>query len=495
LDGADEVLELLTEANHKINALDHLIGNDVQTYITLMDFLKRLKTDFEPKFMFQSDLVVTTNQNTLSHDIVNTIKKGLVILNKMTFPQKSNPLSQFKDAFYERFEEREVPLATALDVEIGLGYKQDVSQGDVSALVDDIELPERKNEQPGQHIQWNSIESRMHKLLIEALKNNSYTITLKDSDFMDFDASWNDLPDTISCMVEIVKIDGAEKIKFKGGGGSSAANLLGRFCHGDPQIGNFTKEIIAIETKINNDKILAEIVHLPESRVGNILMRPGFRTYEIPYLAKSLKPEKHQIPLDDLFISVRNGNKIVLRSKRYNKEVIPHLTNAHNFSHNSLPIYNFLCDMQTQGIRNSVGFNFGPLSREYVFLPRVEYNNLIFHEASWNLKKDHIKPLLEKIDDDEQLSKELNLFRKSLQIPQYVMLVDGDNVLLINFENLTSVRMLLDEVRKRSGFRLIEFLHTEEGIVKRDEDYYTNEVIISFYNDEKLNFDGTDAIQ
>lgn len=290
--------------------------------------------------------------------------------------------------------------------------------------------------------------------MAEAYKHNSYIIKISDDDFKNYECNWEDLPDTMSFTIEIIRDENGQKIKFSGGGGSSGANLLGRFCHGDEKLFSHTKKMIVVEEKINNNKILAEIVHLPESRVGNVLMRPDFRKYEIPYLAKSLKPEENQLHLHDLMVSVKNNSGVFLRSKKYNKEVIPHLTTAHNYSNNSLPIYHFLCDLQTQGLRRGVGFNFGPFADSYEFLPRIEYENLIIHDATWNLNKKHIEPLLKVKNEDSELITATKNFRGYLQIPSYAMLADRDNELLVNFENLTSVRMFLDIVGKRDEFKL-----------------------------------------
>jgi len=487
LQGVEDILAALKEADKKITAIDQSIGNNPSVYLELSEFLQELDTDFELKFMFQTDMVLENTKNILSTTVVDDIRKGFALLNRMTFPQTTTTLTKFKDAFHERFEEREVPLSTALDVEIGIGYKQDQGAGDVNPLVDNIMIPGRQSKNPIMEVRWSSINSYFQDKLIEAFKNDDYIIKIDANDFKDYDLNWDDLPDTMSCMIEVLEDkEGEQKIKFTGGGGSSAANLLGRFCHGDPELFKYTQEMVDMEAEMNKDKILAEIVHLPESRVGNILMRPDLRKYEIPYLAKSIKDEEDQLPIDDLMVSVKNHSRVLLRSKKYNKEVVPHLTNAHNYSANSLPIYHYLADMQTQGIRSGVGFGLGPFANEYPFLPRVEYNNLILHDATWNLKKSHIEPLLKDKNDNEKLKAAIKTLRDSLKIPQYVMLADGDNELLVNFENLTSTRMLLDTVSKRGSFKLTEFLFSERGVVKEGNEYYTNQVVVSFYNDKKL---------
>lgn len=486
LNNVDTIIQKLETVRFELKGIDKTIGNDVNKYEKVITLLKDFETDINPKFMFQTDMILGKKNNTLDKKIIKDIQNGLRLLNKINIQKKPSTLSKFKDAFYERFEENEIPLSQALDTESGLGYKQDQGFGDINPLVDSLVLETKKIKHDVKEIEWSSIDSFFQKKLIEAYRNESYTISISKHDFEDLEETWNGLPDTFSCMIEILEIDGTQKIKFDGHGGSSAANLLGRFCHGDKDMQNLVKEITDVESKMNNDKIVAEIIHLPESRVGNILMRPNLREFEIPYLAKSLRPKTNQLTIEDLMISIKNNNKIVLRSKTLNKEIIPRLSNAHNYTHNSLPIYHFLCDLQTQNIRSEMWFDYGVLKENYEFLPRVEYNNLILYEATWRLKKNRIENLIKYENNDEELYKSLNQLRAELKMPKYVLLADGDNQLLVNFENLTSVRMLLSIVNKRTWFVLKEFLSIENSPVKQSTQYCTNQVIVSFYNEKKL---------
>ncbi|MCD2258057.1 lantibiotic dehydratase family protein [Psychroserpens luteolus] len=486
LENVETIIQKLNTIRNQLKTIDNTLGNDTKTYQEVIALLNDFETDTNPKFMFQTDMILGRKTNTLDKNIIRDIQNGLRLLNKINAKKRTSSLTKFRDAFYERFEENEVPLSQALDTEIGLGYKQNQGHGDINPLVDNLVLESKKTKYNVREIKWSPIHDFLQKKLIEAYQNNAFTITISKRDFENIEENWDDLPDTFSCMIEILEIEGKQKIKFDGYGGSSAANLLGRFCHGDKEMKQLVQEISDVESKINSNKIIAEIVHLPESRVGNILMRPNLREYEIPYLAKSLRPEQFQLPIDDLMISIKNNTDIVLRSKTHNKEVIPRLSNAHNYSHNSLPIYHFLCDLQTQQIRSEMWFDYGPLSENYEFLPRVEYNNLILHEATWYIKKNRIDTLLKNENDDDKLKEAVNQLRFKLNIPKYVLLADGDNQLLVNFENLTSVKMLLNLVNKRTEFQLKEFLSVNNNRVKQDTQYCTNQIIVSFYNERKL---------
>lgn len=455
------------------------IGKNINQYNQISTNIENLGTSFNPKFLFQSDLVLKTKQANISNSIIDDIKTGLDILNRITPTNENKNLKWFKKAFYERYEEREIPLAQALDSECGVGYAQNSNNVSLNPLVDDLILPEKSEEIST--FELTPFQKTLFNKLTNAKTKNK--IDLIESDFTDLNSNWNHLPPTISTMVEVYKNNGLEnpfQVFMQSAGGSSAANLLGRFCHADIHMHKHVKTIIEKEQENNTDFIYAEIVHLPESRTGNVLLRPQMHKYEIPYLAKSSLPIEQQMPIHDIFVSVPNGSKVVLRSKSLNKKIIPRLNTAHNFSNNALPIYRFLCDMQTQGLRSGIGFTWGDLSKQFNFLPRVCYKNIILSKATWNFSKPDIDHLL-KIKNIHQ---KFTPWKNNNNLPDLVALVDGDNELLLNLNNTLCIKTLLSLVKNRQSFQLIEFLFNKENaIVKNHENYHTNQMVFSFYKD------------
>ncbi len=487
-DKTEDIVNILNQVGLSLKKMDTKLGNDSEEYIKLGELLKKLGTEFELKYLFQTDLIIKPQSNHLSKDVLKKIKKGFLFLNKITVANSETNLSKFSNAYYKRYEGKEMPLSKVLDVETGIGYLQDQQTGDVSPLVEDLILQQNKNIKNTIDIKWSKISAILQKEILKSIKNNTSVIYLKDEYFIDFEPLWGDLPDTISSIVQIVNLNGEEKIVMSNFGGSSATNLLGRFCYNDKELFNYVQEIIYIEEGINKNKIMAEIVHLPEARVGNILARPSFRKHEIPYLAKSNLPNENQIELNDLMISVVNNDKILLRSKKNNKIVLPRLGNAHNYSSNSLPIYHFLCDLQSQGLRNQIGFNLTPFHEEFNYLPRVEYDNIILSEACWYISKESVKYVLDELNDDINLFKTINTWRDKLKIPQYVLLIEGDNELLVNLNNLSSIKMFLETIKNKNKFKIKEFLYAEDSVIKNEiGECYTNQVVVSFYKSNDLN--------
>lgn len=481
-----EELNCLLEVERILKSLDLRLENDVSKYFSVRQQLDKFQIKYDNSHFFQTDLEMRPSMNVLSNEVAEKVLEGIKVLNRLSNNSSNINLNKFKEVFYNRYEEREISLCKAMDLEIGIGYPPN-REGDINPLVDDIIFPLNDT-----LISSTNKSGEITKLLSTKLmtmyKENKEKIILTDEDIVNFSSDWNDLPDTFYSIVSVVNDMNSSKIKLSGASGSSAANIMARFCHSNNSIKKLTKKIIDLETKMNKNKVLAEIVHLPEARVGNILARPILREYEIPYLSNSHVKVENQISIDDLWISIKN-DKIFLRSKKLNKEVIPRLTNAHNYQADALPIYHFLSDLQANNKRNNLTFRFGLSDFVDGFLPRIEYKDIILHEAKWIIKNDEIKPFVQFVDHDSKtLMSEVAKWRKIKRLPQYVLLLEGDNELLINLKNITSIQMLIKHIKNREEFTLSEFLFFNKGLVKSqdDEGYYTNQIILSFYNKEKL---------
>ncbi|WP_281979529.1 lantibiotic dehydratase family protein [Tenacibaculum mesophilum] len=471
----EELKNKLMELSNHLNKIDDSFGNSASRYKKIEELSKQVTPKKGVKYLFQTDTFSKTTQNKLNRKHKSNLYRALRIFNKMTLRSTSGRLEDFKRAYTKRYESEWLPLSLVLDVETGIGYGKK-EENNTPFLDKIVNTPKKKRYK---HIVWRDVDSILQEKLFEVLTEGKTTIKLTEQDFESIEERWDDLPDTFSSIIEVFKSSGEEKLFIKGTGGSSAINLLGRFGHGSEGLSQHINNIAETEKNIEKDKVIAEIVHLPEARTGNILQRPNFRDYEIPYLGKSNVAKEREIPLSDILVTVKN-DEIKLFSKKLNKEVIPRLGNAHNYSNSTLPIYHFLCELQTQNKRASIGFSWNATFLNLPFLPRVVYKDIIFSKTRWNLETDKLGEILKSKDFFKQMVN----WKKELQLPNYVELVEGDNRLLIYLENKTAVQMLYNAVKRKKNFVLEEFLFVDDELVKREGTSFCNQFVVSFYNNK-----------
>lgn len=478
--------QALTDTLNNIRSL--LLNPTASTdkYLQTHALVKGLLPDTNSKDLVQTDLFLATQHNTISHTLISAIQQQLIPLWKLTRPTNNGDLQQFCRAFRERYEEQEVPLAIVLDAETGIGYAgHGGGNADHTPLIDDIFIQKAAENNT---IPWSKLHDFQLKRLHECLQHHQQEIVLTDKDLDELKTTDAPaLPDSMYLMGSILSKSAAAadegEYLFELGscGGPSAANLLGRFCHGDAVLTEKVKACLEEEAQTHPDYIYAEVIHLPEARAGNILLRPQLRDYEIVYLGNGSVAADRQIPLTDLMVSILPDNTVVLRSKRMNKRVIPRLSTAHNYRAGGLPIYKFLCDLQFQHLHTGLGWHWDHLSNE-PFLPRVRYEKIILSKRTWLLQKKDYPELTAKDKKSSPAIQHAILFKQikeQLQLPRYLVIAEGDNELFIDMDNEACLHILASTLIKRERVMLQEFLNTEdqcwiEGAAGR----YTNEVII-----------------
>lgn len=431
------------------------------------------KEPVQVDLFFQSDA-------RLAESVTNTLLQRLERLLVFSASGDGGDLRRFKEQFLQKYDQREIPLMMALDSESGIGYG--VASGEDASytpLIDDLVMPAgSKNDA----IHWNAQTKFVLKHFLASKTAATTIISLADTD-LDELAAGADKParSPFLCLMGSLMATSAAAMDsgdfeflLKACHGPNALALLGRFAAGNKELENLLRDFTQREQLLEKDKILAEIIHLPEGRTGNVLLRPSLYDYEIPFLGKSSLPEDFQLPVSDLLVSVRN-NRVVLRSKRWGKEVMPRLTSAHNFSR-GLSAYKFLCDLQQQNAL-SIQWNWGILQEE-PFLPRVVYHEVILARARWYLTRTAFESLMEAHSADEALL----LLKEQCQLPGHVVLSEGDNDLLIDFSSAFG-RMLLMDKLKKGNVVLQECLFNETTRLSANgAGAFCNEIIIPLRN-------------
>ncbi len=463
------VLKSITET---VNSLNNPTLFNYSNTNFIQDKVKELHIKFEEKYILQTDLYTSTINNTLNHNLIKKLIKAISFLGTIQDVDVNENLESFKAAFLKRYDQKEMPLSLVLDTESGIGYLQNAEMNDSHLILDKFTIS-KKNKVKKKEF-WSSKDYVLEKKLQECVTNQEDVIFLKEEDFKSLKKEKRVLPPTFSAMVEVLQDKNEEIVVLDSLGNCSATKLIGRFCNGDASINKLANEIIEKELLYNENVIRAEIAHIPESRTGNILRRPILRTFEIPYLSNSILPEENQVEIDDLVISVKN-NRIFLRSKKLNKEIVPCLSNAHNYMSNALPTYQFLCELQGQDCHPIQKFTWGILNNHYTYFPRVLYQDIILSKAKWIISKEELKPITCLTD--------FQIWRNSKKLPKHVNIVSGDNTLMLDLEKEICFKLFTNTLKNKSKITLEEFLFSENSVVKNEQhNHFVNQFVISFFS-------------
>jgi thiopeptide-type bacteriocin biosynthesis protein len=290
------------------------------------------------------------------------------------------------------------------------------------------------------------------------------------------------IPDAFGALVVIARgDDGTDRVLLQGASGPPGAKLLARFCHVDERIKKLVSDHLRDEQALRPDAVFAEVVHLPEGRTGNVLSRPVLRAHEIAYLGRSGAPEDSLLTLDDLLVSVA-GDRVILRSKRLDREVLPRLTSAHNYTLSSLGIYRFLCELQAQDVADGIVWSWGTFDQA-PFLPRVEYRRATLVRARWVLDREEISQVISSKPISARMENMQNL-RRARNMPRWIALQDEDNELVIDLDNAFALETLLQLVKDRPYVRLVELWpEPSELVVTGPTGRHACEVVVPFVRD------------
>lgn len=404
----------------------------------------------------------------LNQSVVRMISKELTALYPLFKSSLPQDLLLFIKRFKARYDMMEVPLLEVLDGDLGIGYGDLVDQyKNDHPLIRELGMRvDAKNitMSLGELLMANSLNCSTGQIdleqLYKALERPLEELAVAPT----FYAIGNLLANTSE---ELDK--GNFNFNLTACSGSSAVNLMTRFAYMDQNLKKNLQHCATYEEGCFGNAVLADIVHVPENRVANILQRPVLYKYQISLLAHGVARDEQQISLADLYISVRN-NMVILFSKKLQKRVIPRLSCAHNFK-TGISIYRFLCDLQYQDSPFAIHWAWDRL-KETPFLPRVYYKHIILSRARWFIKKIDFNGY------DDQAS--LNKLQADMGLPHEVLIAEGDNELYIDLRTDWGVKLLKDKLAMEDVVLYEFFGHSSALLLDKKDDVYINELIIPF---------------
>ena len=404
--------------------------------------------------LLQVDATVPECGATLARPVVEDVLRGVELLRRIAPAPEPTELERFREAFLERYQDREVALLEALDDDLGAGFG--AGRGDPEPLVKGLVLP-----RSGRQATIGRREQRLLELMHRAWALEALEVPLGPDDVAELErADALPLPGAVGAMASLARTREGLRVLVSFASGPPGVRLLGRFCHADPALDARVRDHLRAEEALVPDAIHAEIAHLPSGLLSNILVRPVLRERELEWLGRSGAPPQQRLPVSDLLVSDRHG-RFVLRSRRLGREVLPRLTSAHDWSR-SPTVYRFLAAVQSQGTAGSVSWSWAPFGRA-PFTPRVRWGRLILALAAWWATGTELRDL----DGRDPVSRwrAVQAWRERRRLPRWVCLADGDNKLVIDLDNTLSVDAFVRLTRRRDGALIEELYPGPEDLI------------------------------
>ena len=475
-------VEVLQGARQMISTLcQRPLGEPRTSYEALAQSMQALPVTVDLGRLLQTDMYKPASGAVLNTNVTDEMLRGVEVLLSQIEKSDSDLLASFRRSFVERYGDRELPLVEVLDDELGIGFERSQSPAAAAApLLAGITFPQRGSSTSF----WTSRHSVLLQKLAHVLASGAREMRLDEADLRALAAAEPATAPAAFAAFGSVAAQSPEalaagefQVVLQYAAGPSGARSLGRFCQGDEELTREVSAHLSAEEQLEPDAIYAEVVHLPEGRLGNVLLRPVLRKYEIPFLGRSTAPAEQQIPVTDLRVSVV-GDRVVLRSAALNREIRPRLTTAHNFAWRSMGLYQFLCTLQNQHDCGAITWSWGPLDAA-PFLPRVVAGRVVLARARWLMTAEEIRTLV--AADADQLTATAKAWRGARKLPRWVMLQDGDNELPVDLENQLSLAALVDLLRQRQTASLVEmFPSPDELCAAGPEGRYVHELVVPF---------------
>ncbi len=399
------------------------------------------------------NLYMVTGYDQMEGSIHNNIKEKIRDYTNFTlaFNHKNTPinqrLSEFGNKFYHHFNDDFVPLSKVFNPKCGLQY----------------------------NAKDRSVSSALPNTIFKKIITSNNQPIYMDMPDVKVDHLFKKLGPTFGVMYELLTCKETRKkiVYFKSVGGSSAINILGRFANVTEAL---CKEIATHEEQVYNNQIVAEINMIMQPRALNVFSEKRYYRHVIPL---NTTFDKNSIPIffEDLYLKF-NGSRFILISKKLQKEIIPRLTSAINYTLSESNAYHFLCDLQYQN-KELIPVNFDMNSYDSVgvpYIPRIYLkDDILLRPAQLLVVNNNLN-----LEDFKVYMSEL---MELYSFPNKICISDKKGTITLDFENEETFLILHKKVLKLTSFYISESLYSSfTPQIKQGTEHFAHELYSSIKN-------------
>lgn len=381
---------------------------------------------------------------------------------------ENEELLDFKKAFLKKFDRQEVPLSVVMDPETGISYGR-FEQQPGNEVLDSLKAARQKKQN---HL--NLTYTKLHSFILDQLSQEK-TICLEK--FEGTAGQPSPLSNTLSV---IFHFHNGQPV-IANIHGTTATALAGRFTMLSPTFHRHVRQIAELEEKANPSVFFFDIAYQAENRIDNVNRRQAIYSHELPILTWSCNPD--QLDFSDILVSIVD-QKVVLRSKKYNKRLIPRIPSAYNYSRSDLAAYRFLCDVQNQGIQTNLGLDLSHYFPGLSYYPRISYMNMVISPAMWKMPKKFMQKGIITPNERQELSKWL----KEKGIDSHFKVGDTDQTLCFDSKTDVDLEALLMYCKQQScdQLYLAEALMDDDTVKDENGRAYLAQFIVNYHHGEEL---------
>jgi thiopeptide-type bacteriocin biosynthesis protein len=369
-------------------------------------------------------------------------------------------LPEFRKAFRRRYEDAEVSLLEALDLENGVLRPRDRN---VSPLAEQAEV----TMPPGRHPAEVPVE--VLRLFGEwAVRGGEIDIS-----------GLPGVPRTTARGLLASLLDNHESrfdSMLTAGYQRTSLALIARFVVGREEMTEVVRAWSDEGSEGADDPdapLHAELVYSPGGRISNALIRPRVFQHDVALDGGgdgSLALERLRLRLD--------GDALRLRDSVTGRDVILEMNCSHNVGAPGLdPIYTTLGMMVSPG---AVGWSWGQLSSQS-HLPRVVCGRVIVAPEIWNITGAAVKEVLTSADPPAELRRRLPGLGKR----RFVGVGEDDRLLPVDVDSARSIELALTRLAKDERVELIELPHLESPAAAGPTGRHVCEVTVPLRREEK----------